>query len=172
MTKALAGAFAEGDRDKPIGALAGNWLSIINVSEIPLDPAAYQQLIAKGEVELDATQRPSLEQWLQLMYSFQLFKGGPVGTRRNEDFANEVEKHIKDDFRCRVATAVGCDTKLVVFLGATAKRYFEQLCPDVRISSECASHPSPRPGNTNGWQICEKVKQSIKDTVSAFRQGG
>lgn len=133
VTKALASVFAEGERDRPISALAGNWLSIVNVSEVPLDSAAYQRLIAKRTVVLDATERPTLERWLKLMYSFQLFKDGPVKTRRKEDFANEVERRIKDDFRCRVTSAVGCETQLVVFLGHTAKGYYRKLFPDCGI---------------------------------------
>ena len=169
MTKALAGAFAEGDRDKPIGALAGNWLSIINVSEIPLDPAAYQQLIAKGEVELDATQRPSLEQWLQLMYSFQLFKRGPVKTCRHEDFANQAERHIKDDFRCRAAPTVGCQTELVVFLGPSAAAYYEQLGLECGARKECAPHPSPKSGSSEAWEIPDRLGREIQNIIGQAR---
>ena len=168
MTRGLAGAFAESDMDEPIGALAGSWLSIINVSELPFDSAAYQQLIAKGEVALDETQRPSLEQWLKLMYSFQLLKRGPADARR-EDFANDVERHVNDDFRCRATSAVGCETQLIVFLGSAAKDYYEKLCPECGAPNAYAPHPSRKSGNSNVWRVDDQLRREIQRIVRASR---
>ncbi len=161
VTEALACVFREGERDQPVGALAPDWLSIVNVSEVPLDPAAYQRLVAKGTVALDAQARPTLEEWLKLMYSLQLVKNGPVASHRKEDFANEVDRHIEDDFRCRVTSAVGCTTQLIVFLGCTAKGYYRKLFPECGVPTEFASHPSPRSGSTTGW-IDDDVRQRIQ----------
>lgn len=161
VTEALASVFPEGERDQLVGALAPDWLGIVNVSELPLDPAAYQRLVAKDTIALDTRARPSLEAWLKLMYSLQLIKNGPVASHREEDFANAVDQHIEDDFRCRVTSAVGCATQLIVFLGCTAKGYYRKLFPESGVPTELARHPSRRSGSTDDW-IDDDLRQRIQ----------
>ena len=169
VTTALTGlGVFEDQEDEPIGALRPNWLSIINVSEVPLNPAAYLQLIAKDKVQLDTTQRPSLEQWAKMMYSFQLIKNGPVKRSRGECFVNEVETHIKNDFHCRAESEVGCNTQLVVCLGKAAELYYKPLCSEggvTRVLNE--AHPSR--SHKKVWNTSEELQKEVQRIVRNSR---
>ena len=156
---------------QPIGWLAAHgkvkWLSTINISEVPLDIGAYVRLVAKREVALNRIEDVSLEHWMKLMYSLQLVKDGPVKNRRREHFVNRIEDEIKEDFSCRAKQAIGCNTKLVVFLGNTAKSYYELMCSGLSVDTMCVPHPSPSSSNSNVWEcsqdLCTRIQSVIQD---------
>lgn len=177
VTEALRGILPSEHCERPIGQLAADgdidWLSIINVSEMPLDVGVYHRLVARDIVTLNSAWKPSLEDWLKLMYSFQLIKNGAVKNCRQESFANDVESRIKDDFLCRARLVVGCNTKLVVFLGNTAKSYYEKMCPGFGIETRCVKHPSPKSQESNKWTTDRDFCLEIQDWCnSAIQQCG
>lgn len=169
VTEALRSVLPREQHDQPIGRLAAhgkvNWLSIINVSEVPLDIGAYMQLVAKGRVTLNCMQVVSLEHWTQLMYSLHLVKGGAIKNSRREDFVNKIEDEIKEDFCWRTKQVVGRDTKLVVLLGDTAKGYYEQLCSRLGVDTKCVPHPSPKSWNATSWEHNQDLPSAIQSVI-------
>ena len=163
VTAKLRGVDVVPDHEsRPIGQLATScvdWLSIVNVAEVPLQAAAYASLVAQGDVSVGSTDTPTLTQWLKLMYSFELIRGGFASTRR-EPFADEVDHLIKADFECRVRAAVGERTRLVVALGGTAAAYYGNVCADLP-NARCAAHPSSK----SNWNVSEEVLNAIKEAA-------
>ena len=165
VTAALGDLESDDQACRPLGELVArgvvDWLTIINVCEVPLDPGTYALLVAKGDVAVDPTRSPSLEAWLKLTYSFQLIKDGAAGHRQN-CFANEVDQRVKADFKRRVGDAVGDSTRFVVLLGDTAKGYYELMCADLNVGVRCAPHPSPS-ASAGGWEIDLATRSAIHE---------
>lgn len=158
VTKKLKDLLPDGE-SRPIGELATNWLSIVNVAEVPLQPSAYASLVAKGCVPVGGRETPPLMEWLKLMYSFERIRGGFASTRR-QPFAEEVDHHIEADFERRVRAAVGDHTRLVVALGNTADEYYRHACADL-AEPKFAPHPS----KGRSWSVSEAVLRAIKEAV-------
>ena len=166
VTESLGDTVSGNQGDQPIGKLVaeGNvdWLGIINVVEVPLDPAAYQQLVAKEEARLNSKGASlCIEDWLKLMYSFNLIKSNPSAESRRECFVQDVVSWIADDFRCRLQNAVGRDTELVVTLGCVAHFFYDQCKPERSVKVMCAPHPSPR-SKEGKWEIAEDLRSELR----------
>ena len=165
VTDALRDILPRTKSDQPIGQLATDesvsWLSIINISEVPLDVGVYHQLVTTRKVTPNLTEWPSLEHWLKLMYSFGLFKKGAVERGRRGKFVNDVEKKIKEDFSCRSELAIGCKTKLVILLGNTAKTYYKLNCSELGVETKCVPHPSPKSKASDKWK-CPNFHSEIQ----------
>ena len=168
VMNALDGLVPNPESDQPIRSIGDlatrghvDWLTIINVSEVPLDPATYQSLIAKGDVTLGTAATPSLEHWLKLMYSFQLIRDNPSAQSRQLPFVSEVETHLKDDFCRRITSAVSENTRLVVLLGDVAKAYFGRLSSRFEVERSELEHPS----TSENWKIPCEVLDGIRDLV-------
>ena len=169
-TLAEAGVVSNSLIGQPIGKLVNrnvvDWLTIVNVAEVPLDSTVYQQLVANGEVLLDSLESPELTDWLNLMYSFEAIRSRPKVKKRRNCFVRSVERCIIRDFDCRVRGAIDHNTELVVLLGNVAQAYYKRLDQQNSASAMCALHPSFNSSGSNGWQMPKDVCTTLRHILN------
>lgn len=182
ITATLSDIVSSDQRCQAIGKLVAsgsvNWLSIINVVEVPLDAAAYQTLIVNGNVNPDPEDASlRITDWVRMMHSFGLIKADPKAKSRRNDFVDDIESCIIGDFCHRLRNAVNEDTELVVLLGEVAKAYYERCDLKQRVNPFYEAHPSPKSMSSGGttdkssWNITKELRWELKKVANSGASG-